>query len=46
MKYTKSNDIKILIRLARFKKEVKKLPPLKIPEQVRKAAELKGFKFN
>ena len=46
MKYNKSNDIRFLIRLARFRKEVRKLPPLKIPEQIKKAAEQKGYRFN
>lgn len=46
MKYNKSNDIKILIRLARFRKECRKLPEIKIPDRIKKAAEQKGYRFN
>lgn len=36
----------LLVRLARFKKEVRKLPRLEIPESVRLAAEAQGYRFN
>lgn len=42
----KKLDLILLIRLARFKKEVKKLPSLKIPESIIRAAEANGYKFN
>lgn len=39
------NSAVLLIRLARFKKQVKKLPEIQIPESIRKAAEAQGYKF-
>ncbi len=36
----------LLVRLARFKKEVRKLPKIEIPESIRLAAEAQGYRFN
>jgi len=38
--------IALLLRLARFKREARKLPPISIPEHVKKAAQANGFTFN
>lgn len=35
----------IFLRLGRFKREVRKLAPIEIPDSIRKAAEAKGYKF-
>lgn len=40
------NSAVLLLRLARFRRECKKLPEIRIPESVRKAAEAQGFRFN
>lgn len=40
------NSAVLLLRLARFRRECKKLPEIKIPESIRKAAETQGYRFN
>lgn len=39
-------QIALLIRMARFRRQCKKLPEIRIPESVRKAAEAQGYRFN
>lgn len=39
-------QLMLKVKMARFKKAVRKLPEIKIPEKIRQAAEKQGHKFN
>lgn len=42
---TQKARIALLLRLARFRKRTRKLPPLEVPQHVKRAAEDLGFTF-
>lgn len=46
LKQQQRDSLRVLIRLARFKKACKRLPPVQYPAWVKQAARKQGFKFN
>lgn len=45
-KCTTPAGARLLVKIAHFKRDMKRLPPLDIPPHIRRAAEKLGHKFN